>query len=156
MDVPAPEQSIVCGVDRGEEGARALSMASWLADRMRARLELIHVAPEPPDRPGRAYGSYASAYDARLQGAEVVARAESLAATAVSARPRLLVDEAAAALAQTAENERAAMLVVGSRGHGAAKAALLGSVSNAVVESGRRPVVVVTTEALVPATPTST
>ncbi len=49
MDVPAAEQSIVCGVDRGEEGARALSMASWLADRTGARLELIHVAPEPPD-----------------------------------------------------------------------------------------------------------
>ena len=53
MDVLGPEQSIVCGVDRGEEGARALSMASWLADRTGARLEVIHVAPEPPDRPGR-------------------------------------------------------------------------------------------------------
>ncbi len=42
------------------------------------------------------------------------------------------------------------MVVVGSRGHGAIKAALLGSVSSAVVERARAPVVLVTAEARVP------
>ena len=67
---------IVCGVDGSERGARALSTASWLADRMGASLVAVHVIPKPSKRAARAFGSLAHASDAaKERGNRVLARA---------------------------------------------------------------------------------
>jgi nucleotide-binding universal stress UspA family protein len=61
----------------------------------------------------------------------------------VPVETRLVVAEPAAALIR--ESEGAALIVVGSRAHGAARATLFGSVSRRVAERARCPVVVVRT-----------
>jgi nucleotide-binding universal stress UspA family protein len=61
----------------------------------------------------------------------------------VPVETRLVVAEPAAALIR--ESEGAALVVVGSRAHGAARATLFGSVSRRVAERARCPVVVVRT-----------
>ena len=61
----------------------------------------------------------------------------------VPVETRLVVAEPAAALIR--ESEGAALVVVGSRAHGAARAMLFGSVSRGVVQRARCPVVVVRT-----------
>jgi nucleotide-binding universal stress UspA family protein len=61
----------------------------------------------------------------------------------VSVETRLLAVEPAAALIR--ESEGAALIVVGSRAHGAARATIFGSVSRSVAQRARCPVVVVRT-----------
>ena len=56
---------------------------------------------------------------------------------------RVVVGYAAERLADLADEERADMIVVGSRGRGAFKAAILGSVSTSLVGVARCPVLVV-------------
>lgn len=59
------------------------------------------------------------------------------------AEPRVVFGFPAARLADLADEERAELIVVGSRGRGAFKAALLGSVSTDLIGVARRPVLVV-------------
>jgi nucleotide-binding universal stress UspA family protein len=59
----------------------------------------------------------------------------------VPVETRLVVSEPSAALIR--ESEGAALVVVGSRAHGAARAMLFGSVSRAVAQRARCPVVIV-------------
>jgi nucleotide-binding universal stress UspA family protein len=60
---------------------------------------------------------------------------------AVTIRPRIVEDHAAQALLDAAEG--ADLVVVGSRGHGGFSGALLGSVSQHVVQHATCPVVVI-------------
>jgi nucleotide-binding universal stress UspA family protein len=53
-------------------------------------------------------------------------------------------------LADLADEEAAELIIVGSRGRGAVKAAILGSVSTDVIGVARRPVLVVPSRADVP------
>ena len=56
---------------------------------------------------------------------------------------RVVVGHAAERLADLADEEEAEMIVVGSRGRGAFKAAFLGSVSTSLIGVARCPVLVV-------------
>jgi nucleotide-binding universal stress UspA family protein len=62
-------------------------------------------------------------------------------------REELVEDDAAPALARTAEEEEADLIVVGAHGHGSMADRLLGSVSYKLAHNGSRPVVVVPTAA---------
>ena len=147
------ETSIVCGVDGSPESSAALYVAAGMAERLGARLVLAHVT-EP--------ASIQYAHAARFGGTTIpgpVAVQEQMAAQEETGE-RLLEQTAAAAgvadaeqrvaigfpaelLADIAEEENAELIVVGSRGRGAFKSAVLGSVSNSLVGFARCPVLIV-------------
>jgi nucleotide-binding universal stress UspA family protein len=126
--MPRKARRIVCGVDRSEHARAAARLAGTLARRLGRPLTLIHVVD--PDQPTTSRGGVALL--------ESIVREEvSVMDTAI----RLLAGSVAETLAAAAE--RADLLVVGTRGEGAIRQTLLGSVSGALTRSPSRPVVVV-------------
>jgi nucleotide-binding universal stress UspA family protein len=149
--------AIVCGVD-GSDGSRAaLAVAADLADRLDARLVLVHAVHEAlPSYDGvAAIGIGAGARPApaaTLQQQEQAAGqllARMAADTGVEpVWRRVVTGQPAERLAAVAEEEGAELIVVGSRGRGPLTAALLGSVSTSLIGAARCPVVVVPARAV--------
>lgn len=144
-------RSIICGVDGSPDSKVALEVAAQLADRLGSTLILAHVA-EPE------YLPYAAAYpfggtsgqmavteeveSAEEAGARLLQRVASNAGL-VDAERRVGIGHPAERLADLADEEDADLVVVGSRGRGALKAAFLGSVSYNLVGVARCPVLIV-------------
>ena len=116
---------IVCAVDGSEATGRVLDTGQWLATALGARLVVMH-----------ATDGDAGAAD------ETVAAIRTHLGDA-SAEVRLLEGAPAQAILSAARDEDPELLVVGSRGRGALRSALLGSVSHEVAARTRSPVVVV-------------
>ena len=134
---------VVCGVDWSEESIAAARVAAGLSGRLRASLVLAHVVDEHPVFP---YGSETAMNRRRHQAHEEAAwRFERLGQRLglPGAESRVLFGAPADELAGLALEEDAALLVVGSRGRGAVKTALFGSVSSGLSRMADRPVVVV-------------
>jgi nucleotide-binding universal stress UspA family protein len=138
------EGSIVCGVDGSTESRVALRVAAQLSGQLGLRLVVAHVAQAAVFTP--AYASMPiverPAVDELHAGEELLdqlALDEGL--TDASLRP--LHGVPAERLADLADEEDAAFVVVGSRGRGAFKAAFLGSVSSDLIGVARCPVLVV-------------
>ena len=142
---------IICGVDGSSDSQAALKVAEQFADRLGSNLILSHVA-EP------AYVPYAAAYPfGGTAGAMAVAEeAESeeedserllervaVAAGLEDAERRVAIGHPAERLAELADDENAELVVVGSRGRGALKSAILGSVSYSLVGIAGCPVLIV-------------
>lgn len=140
--------SIVCGIDASAHARAALEVAAALAERLKLRLVLVHAVPAPtPDLllapPARVPANVKEidliGHDA---GAALVAQAAE--AHHVPGGERRLEDgHPAERLCALAHHEQAEFVVVGSRGTGALRAAILGSVSVAVARDAPCPVVVV-------------
>ena len=144
-------RSIVCGVDGSADSEAALATAARLCERLDLRLVVAHVA-EPIHVPyaaaapfGGMAGPDAVVSEASTQEAEAERLLEQVVAKAglVDARRRASVGQPAERLADLADDEDAELIVVGSRGRGAFKAAFLGSVSNSLVGVARCPVLIV-------------
>jgi nucleotide-binding universal stress UspA family protein len=143
--------SIVCGLDGSADSQAALEVASGLATRLGSRLVLAHVAHVAHIPYAAAYPLGGPAGPAALmtERAEEVEEGERLleevavAAGLPDAARRVEVGEPAERLAEIAEREGADLIVVGSRGRGAFRAAFLGSVSNSLVGVARCPVLIV-------------
>jgi len=135
-------RSIVCGVDGSREAVAALHEAIHLTDRLGLRLVVVHVVA--PARPAPTFGPgvLPSLGDELAAGERLVERLLEGAAV-VDAERRVVYGYPAERLARIAEEEQADFLVVGSRGRGALRSALLGSVSLELCATGGRPVVVV-------------
>ncbi len=144
-------RSIVCGVDGSPDAQAALAIARDFVERLGSTLILAHVA-EP------AYVPYAAAYPfggtagptATGKGtkSEEEAAARLLERAAIDAgladaERRVAIGHPAERLAELADDEDAELIVVGSRGRGAFKAAFLGSVSHNLVGVARCPVLIV-------------
>jgi nucleotide-binding universal stress UspA family protein len=132
---------IVVGVDGSEDARRAVD---WAVDEARLHgwsLELVHgvevgVAAASP------YGSGVVLEQLQDAGRQLLdAEVERVRALDVTARGILDIGSAAYALIEASRD--AAMLVVGTRGHGGFHGLLLGSVSTACVHHAHCPVVVV-------------
>jgi nucleotide-binding universal stress UspA family protein len=145
-------RSIVCGVDGSADSEAALTVAARLADRTGARLVLATVV-EPQLGPYAEAGVIGLGGVARTPLADVLAQQvragerllDELAAQA-NVEPdgkRVVPGFAADRLADLADEEDAELIVVGSRGRGAFKAAFLGSVSTSLIGVARCPVLVV-------------
>lgn len=143
--------SIVCGVDGSADAQDALRIARSLAERLQLRLVVAHVA-EPAYVPSAAAAPFggmaghdAVSEEVRLQeeAAERLLEEVVAAAGMVGAARRAGVGVPAERLADIADEEDAELIVVGSRGRGAFKAAFLGSVSNSLVGVARCPVLIV-------------
>ena len=144
--------SIVCGVDGSADSEAALAVAARLAERLGARLVLANVveyvrAPHATVG-GMGYRAVGRAPLADVLGTQVLAAEQLLEemaeqANVETAERRVVSGFAAERLADLADEEDAELIVVGSRGRGAFRAAFLGSVSTNLVGVARCPVLVV-------------
>lgn len=146
------EKSIVVGVDGSADSEAALAVAARLADRLGARLVLANVVEHvhSPYATVAAIGprAIAPAPLSDVLGAQVRAGERLLdqmaeQANVEAAERRVVSGFAAERLADLADEEDAELIVVGSRGRGAFKAAFLGSVSTSLIGVARCPVLVV-------------
>lgn len=133
-------REIVAGVDGSPESLAAAEWAAREARRRRLPLRLVHAwrwqpmdIPLEMDRPSQERTA-----DDVLRKAEA-AMAERHPGLALTAE--VLSDTPAAALLST--EDRAEMLVIGSRGYGAIAGFLLGSHGQQIIAGARRPVVAV-------------
>ena len=144
------DRSIVCGVDGSPDSQAALAVAIDLATRLQLRLIMANVV-EPSHAPHEGAASLGRPVARPLfptTGQQEEAASELLVELGATmgleeADRRVVAGYAAERLADLADEEGAAMIVVGSRGRGAFKAAFLGSVSTSLIGVARRPVLVV-------------
>jgi nucleotide-binding universal stress UspA family protein len=147
--------SIICGVDGSPESRAALRVAAQFADERGSTLILAHVA-EPARVPHAA--GYADAAGFGEMGGPITMAEETESGEEAARRlldrvafdaglegaeRRIAIGHPAERLADLADEEDADLIVVGSRGRGALKAAFLGSVSSGLVGVARCPVVIV-------------
>ena len=144
-------RSIVCGVDGSADSQAAVTFAAELASRLGTRLVLANVAESAhiPYAAAAPFGGgavrMAVTEEVGAQEEEAERLLEQVAATygLADAELRVVVGLPGERLADLADEEDAELVVVGSRGRGAFKAAFLGSVSNSLVGVARCPVVIV-------------
>ena len=145
----APVPRIVCGVDGSKQARHAASVALRLAERLGARLTLVHVTPTRTVTPVDSFplGIDPSAYprSSELAFSEAEAAFDALPAEVISsnAEREVRLGQPAVVLAEVAADCDAELIVVGSRGRGALRSALLGSVSTEVAHRARCPVMIV-------------
>jgi nucleotide-binding universal stress UspA family protein len=137
--------TIVCGIDAGPGARSLLRVADVLAERLAARLVLLHVG-RPAVIPGASAVPGAAE---ELKAVELERGHRLLAALCESERRagpaerRVALGSPASVIAAIAEEEHADLIVVGSRGRGSLAAAFLGSVSARLSGCAPCPVVVV-------------
>jgi nucleotide-binding universal stress UspA family protein len=141
--------SIVCGVDGSAHARRAALAALTLADRMGTRVTLVHVAPTRTLLPVASLHGDAdpTAYQRSTESAELEAE-EAFASlspevTPANADREVRLGDPATVLAEVAEELDSELIVVGTRGRGAWRAAALGSVSAKLARLAARPVTIV-------------
>jgi len=137
---------IVCGTDFSEESASALEWAAAFARRQGARIDLVHVLPEPTqDREALAADAVtfeaARRQDAHDQLAALAAA--TVRAAGVTVQPHLLTGAAEVAVVEHARSHEARLIVVGAGGLPVIERWVLGSVAERTVRSARCPVAVV-------------
>ena len=143
--------SIICGIDGSADSQAALTLAEQLASRLGTRLVLAHVvelahmpyAAAAPFGGGAVRMAVTEEIDSQKEAAELLLEQVAVAAGLADAEHRVAVGLPSERLADLADEEEAELIVVGSRGRGAFKAAFLGSVSNSLVGVARCPVVIV-------------
>jgi nucleotide-binding universal stress UspA family protein len=147
------EKIVVCGVDGSIDSVSALRSAGLLAEGLGARLVVAHVI-DPIQATivhaelsaggslGRAPMPVTQA-EVEQQAGEAILKQAIAEAGAPEAERRILSGKPADSLAALADDEGAALIVVGSRGRGGFKTLLLGSVSNGLIAVARCPIVVV-------------
>jgi nucleotide-binding universal stress UspA family protein len=146
------EKSIVCGVDGSADSEAALAEAARLADRLGARVVLANVieyAHSPYVGVGAIGPTVApqvpltAVLEEQERDAERLLEEMAEQAGLETAERRVVSGMAAERLADLADEVDAELIVVGSRGRGAFKAAFLGSVSTSLIGVARCPVLVV-------------
>jgi nucleotide-binding universal stress UspA family protein len=148
--------SIVCGVDGSPDSQRALGVAAQFGRRLGAKLIVANVVAYVADPvvPTNAYAPMArlAGYgppmterrtDADMEASEALLEHIVAEAGVDGTELRTMLGIPAERLAELADDEGADLIVVGSRGRGAFKAAFLGSVSNSLIGIARCPVLVV-------------
>lgn len=139
-----PFKRILAAVDGGPAGIRAARMAGRLARALDARLTLLTVYDAPSGTAGEP--RYSKALERALDGARrIVERARRAVLEAGGPEPDTdwLDGVPAKRIVSAARDGGYDLIVVGTRGRGRMRAALLGSVSNAVAARARGPVLVV-------------
>ncbi len=136
-------KNIILAVDGSEYSHRALAYARSLAERYEANLWLVHVFSHTSDLLG--YQDFEKLYAKRKSAGQAVlddARTK-LGSTTFEVHEELLEGSDAEAILTTAENHQADLIVMGTRGFGAVKGLLVGSVSRKVIHLSTCPVMVV-------------
>jgi len=148
---PADDNSIVCGVGDSAETEAVARTAGDLARALEARLVLLHARlPQPPvgsaamGRHSLAIADHVVAEREERISADVLGRATEWSGCERPALETVIeTGDPAERIEAVAERERADLIVVGSRGRGLLRAAVLGSTSRKLAAGARRPVVIV-------------
>jgi nucleotide-binding universal stress UspA family protein len=144
--------AILCGVDGSVESQDALKVAEQYARRLGARLVLAHVVEDTsvdyaaldPMAGGLGAGSLVlAATEQRAEAGEMLLKQMAIDAGVEHAEQRVSFGYPAERLAGLADDEGAELIVVGSRGRSAFKAAFLGSVSKTLIGVARCPILIV-------------
>jgi nucleotide-binding universal stress UspA family protein len=139
---------VVVGVGRPGASAAALAVAFQAAAQRGVSLTAVHAwTPDLPADHEAVCGPATEAEAGASLTLELALEPWRSLFPHVPVKTRLVVTQPAAALIR--ESEGAALVVVGSRAHGAARAMLFGSVRRGVTQRARCPVVVVRSRELV-------
>jgi len=135
-------KELLVAIDGSDGSAAAVDEALALAREVGARITFAFVRKPPSSLLGYPY------YD-RLLSTELGKARETIGAAAskaqeagVESRGEILEGDPVDEILSVADNRRADLIVMGSRGRGALAGALLGSVSSAVVQHASVPVLV--------------
>lgn len=142
----AASQVIVCASDFSPEAASALDWAVALARRDGARVDLVHVLPEPTRDLEQLATDAATFEAARLHDARERLAAEATAAVrtaGVTVQPHVLVGRPEVVIVEHARLNDARAIVVGATARPLVERWVLGSVAERTIRSATCPVVVV-------------
>lgn len=136
-------EHIVVAVDGSEHSHRALEHAKALAEGFGSSLILVHAFHHTSDLLG--FDEYEKLVARReLAGQAVLDQARGkLGATALDVQEELLEGPPAEAILSVAQTSHADLIIMGTRGLGALKGLVLGSVSHKVVQLAHCPVLMV-------------
>jgi nucleotide-binding universal stress UspA family protein len=151
MSPAEDDKSIVCGVADSAETQAVARTAGELARALEARLVLVHARlPQPPvgsatmGRHSLAIADHVVAEREERISADLLGRATEWSACEGAGLETVIeTGDPAERIEAVAEREPADLIVVGSRGRGPLRAAVLGSTSRRLAASARRPVVIV-------------
>jgi nucleotide-binding universal stress UspA family protein len=136
---------ILVAIDGSDAAHKATRMAADVAQRFGARMTLVYVVPRlllPPDVYGLTVAEVEK--EQRAHGEKLVSEALTrLGEPGVEADTRILSGPPAESIAEAAQAEDVDLVVVGSRGRGAAARVLLGSTSTRLVHICPKPILVV-------------
>jgi nucleotide-binding universal stress UspA family protein len=138
-------KKVIVAVDGSDHGAKALQWAIEFATRFQVPLTTINVVV-PPYVPPEPYATGSAALEEAVRRfGEEVARsaAQKASAAGLTASWRVETGSPSETIVEAAQAEKADLIVIGSRGQGAIRRVLLGSVSNRLVHLSQIPVVVV-------------
>lgn len=136
-------KNIVLAFDGSDYSLKALQCAKSVAERFEATLWLVHVFRNPSDFMG--YTDYEKLYARRKSAAQAVLddALKKLGTTTFIVNEELHEGPEAESILKAAENRKADLIVMGTRGLGAVKGFLVGSVSRKVIHYASCPVMVV-------------
>jgi nucleotide-binding universal stress UspA family protein len=139
--------SLVCAVDDSPSADEVVRVAVRMKERLDLRLVIAHAVPVRA-KIGLTSSSYLYSSRSDLdqeanKAREALLRLVGRACGASGADLRVLIGDPVETVLLLAEEEEAQLIVVGSRGRGALKAALLGSVSAMLTKRASCPVTVV-------------
>jgi nucleotide-binding universal stress UspA family protein len=136
-------RKIIVAVDGSEPSLKAARMAADLARATGGQLVLAFVVI-PVALPADFYGVASVEFETQMRkdATEILAKAADSLGGVVTER-RVLQGPAAETIADAAEAPDIDLVVVGSRGLGAVKRVLLGSVADRLVHVAKKPVLVV-------------
>lgn len=139
--------SVVCAVADSPSATDVVRVAGWMKEALDLRLVIVHVVAVAPTV-GLTSSSYLYSYPSDLElsreaGEALIEKIAGRARNVSGAELRVLIGDPAESVLTLAEEEQAQLIVVGSRGRGALKTALLGSVSSTLTTRAPCPVVVV-------------
>ncbi len=143
--LPWTTPGILVGTDGSPHSRAALEYGAWLAPQLRLPLHALVVWQDPTLMWGDAYGYYGPSSEESETYAQQLAKDESawLFPDGVPDWFSTSASRGVAARTLIDASRDAAMLVVGTRGHGGFTGLLLGSVSSACVAHAHCPVLVV-------------
>ena len=134
---------IVCGIDDSDGARRAARVADDLAQKLGARLVLVHGTPTAPSvMYGVPFDNDAFQREA-LEDAERLLEDVARTCRTPDVSRRAQQGAPVEALMRVLQDEHADFLVVGTRGRGAMRSVLLGSVAHEMLAVSPCPVVVV-------------
>lgn len=140
---------ILVAVDLSEASARVVEAAGRVAMQSGADVFLLHVAEPNPDFVGYEAGPEVVrsqlAEEYRKEHRAIQEHADRLREAGISATALLVQGPTVATTLEQAEKLEAALIVVGSHGHGALYDVLVGSYSAGILRKAKVPVLVVPT-----------
>ena len=136
-------KNIVFAFDGSDYSLKALQCAKSLTERFEATLWLVHVFRNPSDFLG--YTDYEKLYARRKSAAQSVLddAKQKFGTTTFIVNEELHEGPEAESILKVAESRKADLIVMGTRGLGAVKGFLVGSVSRKVIHYASCPVMVV-------------